>query len=83
MRRFVGVWLALVVLTLVSWEVPQLADVSGAIILVVIGSAVIKTAIIGLEFIELRHAFRGLRLAFLAWTVVVGIALVAVLASPA
>ena len=31
-----------------------------------------KATFIGLEFMELRHAPRGLRFAFLAWCVVVG-----------
>lgn len=74
------VWLILVIATLLSFESMLLADdmarlARAAILAIAFG----KAALVGLEFMELRHAPRFLRLPFLGWTVVVaGILLVLV-----
>jgi hypothetical protein len=79
-RRVVLVWLVLVVLTFVSWGLGVEhsrgigPDIAMAAVLAV---AFAKTQLVGSFFMELRTAPWPLRLAFSAWVVGVGAAIVA------
>lgn len=73
-HRATGVWLLLVGATGLSWEFGHGFGFGtdfryGTVAVVII--AFIKLRIVFLEFMELRHAPTGLRLAFEVWTVVV------------
>lgn len=73
-HRATAVWLLLVGATGLSWEFGHGFGFGtdfryGTLAVVII--AFIKLRIVFLEFMELRHAPLGLRLAFEAWTVVV------------
>jgi len=74
--RATVVWVGLVAATLVTFwlgtDHPFARAGVGlaASIAIVIGIG--KATVIGLEFMELRHAPRGLRAAFLAWCTIVG-----------
>jgi apolipoprotein N-acyltransferase len=74
--RATVVWVGLVLATVITFWLgtdhpfarTSVALASSLAIAIGIG----KAAVIGLEFMELRHAPRGLRGAFLAWSAVVG-----------
>lgn len=78
--RVTLVWLLLVVITLASWEsvgVTGGARIASFAVLVI---AFVKARLIGLEFMELRHAPLPLRIAFEAWTIIMCVTLVALYA---
>jgi hypothetical protein len=67
MRRLLPIgltWLFLVLLTLLSAEALSARQA----ILIIAG---VKSALIGSEFMELRHAHRGLQIGFALWLVVI------------
>jgi hypothetical protein len=71
-------WLILIVATLVSFAVGAVHGTGSAIVLVVLGIAAIKVRLVGLDFMELRHAPILLRALFetycvLLWTVLAGL----------
>lgn len=73
-QRITLVWIALVAATLVSFELPGGgASLAGALVLAI---AFVKTRYIMLEFMELRHAPLGLRLAAEGWPLVTGTAVI-------
>lgn len=82
LRSSTGVtWIALVVATLVAWWVGTdhgLDDPTAAAALV-LGVAVVKIYLIGMEFMELRHADVRLRRGFQAYCALVGIGLIGML----
>lgn len=72
------VWLILVCATLLSFETMILGEdgarvARAAILMIAFG----KVTLVGLEFMELRHAPAFLRLPFLAWVVVAYLILLA------
>jgi hypothetical protein len=70
----VAVWLLLVVATVFSlslFEASKFTDAMRYVGFVVIAVAFIKVRFIGLDFMELRHAPRPLRVAFEAWLLVI------------
>jgi hypothetical protein len=75
-RRATLVWIGLVLATVLTFwlgtDHPFAAKSVRLASSIAIAIGVGKAAFIGLEFMELRHAPRGLRLAFLTWCVVVG-----------
>jgi hypothetical protein len=71
-------WLILIVATVVSFAVGAEHGTGSAIVLVVLGIAAIKVRLVGLDFMELRHAPILLRALFetycvLLWTVLSGL----------
>lgn len=58
------VWLVLVTATVVSWLVAADHGTGSGIGVVVLGIAAAKVRLVGLDFMELRHAPWPLRLAF-------------------
>ena len=82
LRSSTGVtWIALVVATLVAWWVGTdhgLDDPTAAAALV-LGVAVVKIYLIGMEFMELRHADVRLRRGFQAYCALVGVGLIGML----
>lgn len=74
-RRATLVWIGLILATVTSFwlgnEHPFGAASGGLAAALAILIGVGKATFIGLEFMELNHAPRGLRLAFLAWCAVV------------
>jgi Prokaryotic Cytochrome C oxidase subunit IV len=75
------VWLGLVVATLISWQlgVEDVFDDSVALTLTtltILGVAFVKIRFVGLDFMEIRHAPRVLRLVFYVWMVAVYLELV-------
>ena len=76
-RRATIVWLGLVLATVVTFWLGSRHPFAAtsvrlaASIAIAIGMG--KAAFIGLEFMELRHAPRGLRYAVLAWCTAVGV----------
>jgi len=80
-QRITLVWLGLVVATLISWQlgVEDVFDDSVALTLTtvaVLGVAFVKIRFVGLDFMEIRHAPRVLRLVFNVWMVAVFLELV-------
>ena len=73
MRRAGVVWLALVLATAATAVVGggTVGARLGVALVVVLAFA--KVVAVGLEFMELRHAGRAERWAFLAWVAVVGV----------
>jgi hypothetical protein len=74
------VWLLLVAATLFSWNSARTVEDPGDygfLTFAVIFVAFVKVRFIGLEFMELRHAPRPLRLLFEIWVVVVCTAVLA------
>jgi hypothetical protein len=71
-NRITIIWALLVAASLLSWESMAIAGeearIARAAILVI---AFIKVRLVGLEFMELRHAPLALRLGFEAWGVLV------------
>ncbi len=75
--RSTYVWLALVVVTLVSWGVGADHEIGSGIAVFVLALAVIKVRFVGLDFMELRNAPLLLRGTFeaycvLLWSVLAG-----------
>jgi hypothetical protein len=75
--RVTLVWLGLIAATLVSWRIGteqgmHASPATTAVLLV----AFVKVRFVGMYFMELRGAFRPLRVAFEAWCLVVGSVLV-------
>jgi hypothetical protein len=68
--RSTFVWLALVVVTIVSWAVGADHGLGSGIAVVVLALAMIKVRFVGLDFMELRTAPLLLRAAFEAYCVV-------------
>jgi Prokaryotic Cytochrome C oxidase subunit IV len=71
-------WVVLIAATLVSYAVGVEHGVGAAIIVVVLAIAAIKVRLVGLDFMELRHAPIPLRTLFegycvLLWTVLSGL----------
>lgn len=81
-RRSWIVWAILVAATLASWEMPNAAPGAAFANAVILLVAMAKIAAIGLEYMELRAAHWGLRLAFLLWVALVSFALCLVFALP-
>lgn len=78
-RRLLLAWIGVVVLSVVSFGAPGIdADLATLTALVVVVAG-IKAAAIGLEFMELRHARRALRIAYLGWALAMTVALVLLL----
>lgn len=75
-NRASAIWLLLVTASLLSWESMAIAGgdarLGRSAILVI---AFLKVRLVGLEFMELRHAPLALRAAFEAWVVLVCAAL--------
>jgi len=75
-RRAKVVWLALVLATVATFWLgtrhPLARTSVGLAASIAIAIGIGKAALIGLEFMELRHAPPGLRYAFLAWCAAVG-----------
>ena len=69
-------WLILVAATIVSWAVGAEHGTGSAVAVLVLAIAAVKVRLVGLDFMELRHAPLWLRLAFEGWTLVVCVALV-------
>ena len=69
--RAVAVWTVLVIITLTSWELASSAVASA----VILAAAMVKSALIGLEFMDLRGAPWPLRAAYLGWCTAIGAAL--------
>ena len=65
------IWLILVIATLCSFETMVLGDQARVIRSVILVIAFAKATLVGLEFMELRHAPAFLRLPFLAWAMVI------------
>jgi len=57
-------WLFLVALTVVSWAVGAEHGTGSMVAVLVLGIAAIKVRLVGLDFMELRHAPLPLRIAF-------------------
>jgi hypothetical protein len=78
--RYVLLWSALVVATLVSWGfgADREPQHPGIISSVVLGVAFAKVAVIGSRFMELRDAPAALRLLFGGWCACTGIAVIAI-----
>jgi hypothetical protein len=57
-------WLLLVAATLVSWAVGAEHGTGSAVAVLVLGIAAIKVRLVGLDFMELRHAPIPLRAVF-------------------
>lgn len=69
-RNRAGVsWLILIVATLVSFAVGVEHGTGAGIVVVVLGIAAIKVRLVGLDFMELRHAPVPLRVLFEAYCV--------------
>jgi hypothetical protein len=68
--RSTVVWLALVIVTLVSWAVGAEHGVGSAVAVFVLGLAAIKVRFVGLDFMELRNAPLLLRGIFEAYCVI-------------
>lgn len=75
-HRTSAVWAVLVAATGLSWVLGSSHGTEGgsvtAATAVVLAIAFLKARYVGLDFMELRHADRRLRLAFEAWILVVG-----------
>jgi Prokaryotic Cytochrome C oxidase subunit IV len=57
-------WLLLIAATVVSWAVGAEHGTGSPVVLVVLGIAALKVRLVGLDFMELRHAPVPLRAAF-------------------
>jgi hypothetical protein len=64
------VWLALIVVTIVSWAVGADHEVGSGIAVVVLALAAIKVRFVGLDFMELRDAPLFLRGIFEAYCII-------------
>lgn len=62
-------WLVLIAATLVSWAVGAEHGTGSTVGVLVLGIAAIKVRLVGLDFMELRHAPIALRAAFEAYCV--------------
>ncbi|OKH63215.1 hypothetical protein EB72_11885 [Mycobacterium sp. SWH-M1] len=62
-------WLVLIAATVVSWAVGAEHGTGSTIGVLVVGIAAIKVRLVGLDFMELRHAPIALRAAFEAYCV--------------
>ncbi|ANE81275.1 hypothetical protein A7U43_20050 [Mycobacterium adipatum] len=62
-------WLFLVAATIVSWAVGAEHGTGSLVAVVVLGIAAVKVRLVGLDFMELRHAPFALRAAFEAYCV--------------
>lgn len=62
-------WLVLIAATVVSWAVGAEHGTGSTIGVLVLGIAAIKVRLVGLDFMELRHAPIALRAAFEAYCV--------------
>jgi hypothetical protein len=78
--RYVLLWSALVVATLVSWGfgAGRGLEESEAMSAIVLGVAFVKVTAIGWQFMELRDAPAVLRLLFAGWSACTGIAVIAI-----
>jgi len=68
--RSTFVWLALVIVTIVSWAVGADHEVGSGIAVLVLALAVIKVRFVGLDFMELRTAPLFLRGIFEAYCII-------------
>lgn len=73
--RSTVVWLALVLVTIVSWAVGADHQLGSGVAVVVLALAMIKVWFVGLDFMELRNAPMMLRGAFEAYCVVLWLVL--------
>lgn len=77
-RRTTVVWFGLVLATCATWWLGAGPSANGQGLHVMVATAIVvaflKVAFIGNEFMELRDAPTGLRLAFLTWVAVVATA---------
>lgn len=64
-------WLFLVALTVISWAVGAEHGTGSMVAVLVLGIAAIKVRLVGLDFMELRHAPIPLRAAFEGYCVVI------------
>ena len=71
------VWLILVAATLLSWESIAIAGDSLRVAhTAILAIAFLKVRLVGLEFMELRHAPTLFRVAFEAWVAIIGTTLI-------
>lgn len=78
-RRLIAVWAGLVAASFIAFETLAVPFATAAGVALILLVAALKVLAIGWEFMELRHAPRGLGLAFAGWVVAVSIALWAML----
>lgn len=71
------IWAALVVLTIISWQVGTHGSDHERATVIVLALAFIKIRLIGLDFMELRDAPIGLRLSFEIYVIAIGALLIA------
>ena len=64
-------WLLLVAATVLSWAVGAEHGTGSVVAIVVLAIAAIKVRLVGLDFMELRHAPMPLRVAFEAYCLVI------------
>ncbi|MES2303637.1 MAG: cytochrome C oxidase subunit IV family protein [Pseudomonadota bacterium] len=76
-KRLTLFWLVLVAISVLSFESSLFGSRYAAGIVIVIG--LVKASIVGREFMEIRAAPLVLRLLFLAWTLILGGALLGVI----
>jgi hypothetical protein len=69
------VWLALILVTVVSWAVGAKHGTGSAVAVFVLGLAAIKVRFVGLDFMELRNAPLLLRAMFESYCVVLWLVL--------
>ncbi|MCW2831517.1 MAG: hypothetical protein JWP31_2209 [Aeromicrobium sp.] len=69
------VWLVLIAATIVSWAVGAEHETGSGVGVVVLGVAAIKVRLVGLDFMELRHAPVVLRAMFETYCAVLWLAL--------
>jgi caa(3)-type oxidase subunit IV len=73
--RSTYVWLALVVVTVVSWAVGAEHGIGSTVAVIVLALALIKVRFVGLDFMELRTAPQMLRGVFEAYCVILWVVL--------
>lgn len=73
--RSTYVWLALVVVTVVSWAVGAEHGIGSTVAVIVLALALVKVRFVGLDFMELRTAPQMLRGVFEAYCVILWVVL--------
>ncbi|BBZ70565.1 MULTISPECIES: cytochrome C oxidase subunit IV family protein [Mycobacterium] len=73
--RSTPVWLALILVTILSWMLGAKHETGSAIAILVLGLAIVKVRFIGLDFMELREAPLILRVMFEGYCVVLWLVL--------
>ncbi len=81
-RRLIGWWVALIALTMVSFTGSSALGNPGLAAAAVLGIAFFKVRIVVREFMEVRHAPLGLKIALEAWGAIVAIGLIVMIVQP-